>query len=76
MNKKDLAIYLGIIEIANKAGLLSVEAFQEIGQSAAKLRSAIDKMGENDMLVIQKQAETTDGVPSEAGAASETTDGQ
>lgn len=67
MTKLDLATFVGIAEIANRAGLISIEAFQQVGASVAKANAAISVMGDADVMVIKKQKQIVqDIMPSES----------
>lgn len=58
MTKTDLDVCLQCLTICVKQGLIAVESLVEVGIAAKKLKSAMDAMGELDVLRIYKDPQT------------------
>lgn len=67
MNKQDLKILINCLELCARNGLLAVDEFVLIGQTAAKAKAALQAMRDMDALVIQRASEPEENlVPSES----------
>lgn len=67
MDAKDLKLLLQCVDVCAKNGLISVDAFIELGVAVQKTKEAILKLGESGVLVISIPAKPNPETEPEEG---------